>query len=373
MVSQLSIQLARQFKRGPLIEASLEATASSSSRVTVLFGPSGSGKTTVLRCVAGLETPDRGRIEVGGQVWFDSGAGVNVPTHKRRIGFMHQDYALFPHLSVAKNIAYGLRDLPPAERERRVKDALELCGITELADRKPAQISGGQKQRVALARALAPRPSILLLDEPLSALDASKRIELRSGLRQLLVKLGVPVLLVTHDRDEAMVLGDDLAVMLDGKLVQHGSVASVFQRPASAAIAQVTGVDSIIAGRIVKRADGLAYFRPLQHEGRTAGEAAMLTGMDSPQLCEGDGLALIRAEDVALSRPGEDSHGSPRNRLRARVTRLEQQGALIRVSLDAGFDLAAALTRQAVEELGLREGIEVLAIVKAPAVHLVTR
>ena len=201
--------------RGPTIHGALEMPATRHS-TTVLFGPSGCGKTTVLRCLAGLERPERGHIFFGDEVWFDAGSKTHLTPQQRGIGLVFQDYALFPHLSVEKNIAYGLRVLRKPERQTRVDEIIQRFGLQEQRDRRPRQISGGQQQRVALARALVTQPRLLLLDEPLSALDTGLRSELREDLRRHLMALDIPVVLVTHDQAETELLGNQLIVMANG-------------------------------------------------------------------------------------------------------------------------------------------------------------
>jgi ABC-type nitrate/sulfonate/bicarbonate transport system ATPase subunit len=210
--SSLTADFERRFPRGPVIQGQLRTPLDGFS-VTVLFGPSGSGETTVLRCLAGLERPDPGQIRFGAETWFDTAAGVHLPPQRRGVGYLAQDYALLPHLTVAGNIGYGLVGLDATERQRRIDEMVRLFGLTGLERRYPRQVSGGQQQRVALARALARRRRLLLLDEPLSALDVPTREQLRRELRRLLAGLRVPALLVTHDRTEALALGDFVAIL----------------------------------------------------------------------------------------------------------------------------------------------------------------
>jgi len=193
--------------RGPTIHGVLEMPALRHS-ITVLAGPSGGGKTSILRCLAGLERPERGRIVFGGEVWFDADSNTHLSPQQRGIGFVFQDYALFPHLSVAENIAYGLQALPKPLRAGRVDEIIQRFGLEEQRQRRPHQISGGQQQRTALARALVTQPRLLLLDEPLSALDTGLRHDLREELRLHLRALDIPVVLVTHDEAEAQLLAD---------------------------------------------------------------------------------------------------------------------------------------------------------------------
>jgi molybdate transport system ATP-binding protein len=192
--------------------------------VTVLFGPSGSGKSTTLAAIAGLVRPSAGRIALGDTVWFDAAAGVDVAVHRRRVAYVFQSLALFPHLTAAQNVAYGVRDLDPTTRRTRAATLLERLHVAHLAQRKPATFSGGEAQRVALARALAIDPHVVLLDEPFSALDRDLRIALVAELRDSLRDLGAPVVFVTHHRQEARTLGERLIVLEAGRVVRTGTV-----------------------------------------------------------------------------------------------------------------------------------------------------
>jgi len=227
-------------------------------RVLILFGPSGSGKTTLLRCLAGLEWPEEGRIQFGSTTWVDAAANIRLSPQARRIGYMPQDYALFPTHTVAGNIEYGLSDQPTEARRERVHELIDLLQLQGLEQSKPAQLSGGQQQRVALARAIARRPQLLLLDEPLSALDAPTRAKLRSDLRTLLKQLAIPAVVVTHDWAEALTLGDIIAVISAGQVLQVGSPQEVFSRPVNAVVAQIVGIETVVQGQVVANDDGLA-------------------------------------------------------------------------------------------------------------------
>src|SRR5438552_11070092 len=211
MSPELSAEFERCFPRGPLIRVKVKVPTDAFS-ITVLFGPSGSGKTTVLRCLAGLDRPDRGHIRFEGETWFDAARGIFLSPQRRGIGYLSQEYALFPHLTVARNIAFGLGDLDASPRQQHVHKMLGLLGLAGLESRWPRQLSGGEQQRVALARALVRQPRLLLLDEPLAALDAPTREHLRRELRRLLAELQVPTVLVAHDRIEALALGDTVVL-----------------------------------------------------------------------------------------------------------------------------------------------------------------
>ncbi len=212
--------------------------------MVALLGPSGCGKTTLLRIIAGLETADAGVIRLGERTV--TGAGTDVPPEKRRVGMVFQDWALFPHLSVAKNVGYGL---PRAERDGdRVDRALAMVGLSGMGDRVPGTLSGGQQQRVALARAIAPEPSVLLLDEPFSNLDTALRVQVRTEVHHLLLDLGITTLFVTHDQQEAFILGDDVAVMSEGRVVQQASPADLYGRPATPWVARFVGDANLVPG-----------------------------------------------------------------------------------------------------------------------------
>ncbi len=358
MADALIARFTKRFS-GATIRGELQQSARGHG-VTVLFGPSGCGKTTVLRCLAGLETPEEGTIQFGDETWFDATRGVQLTPQQRGVGFVFQDYALFPHLTVAGNVGYALRGGSADERRRRVRELLERFELTTHAQKHPRELSGGQQQRVALARALAARPKLLLLDEPLSALDAAMREQVRGELRQSLAACDVPVLLVTHDREEALVLGDSLVVMSEGAVRQSGPVLEIFNRPADAEVARIVRVENVVRGRVLAVRDGLATVEV---------GAAQLTAVAPPQVA-GDVLVSIRGEDVILQREA-GGVSSVRNALTARVVSVRAGSPLYSVELDAGFPLRAFITRPACEDLKLAPGATVTALVKAPAVHLI--
>ena len=354
MADQLICQCRKRLSKGFEVEADLRIPLRQAP-VTVLFGPSGSGKTTLLRMLAGLERPDAGSIVFRERPWFDGARKIHLPPRQRRAGFLFQDYALFPHLTVAENVAYA------ASRETARK-LLDTFGLAELAASKPRAISGGQQQRVALARALAAQPALLLLDEPLSALDASTRSRTRYELRRMLLAGGVPSIVVTHDRMEAVALGDWMVVMVDGRIRQTGPVQDVFRRPADPQVAESVGVENVLAAEIAGRESGLLV---LQVNGQVGG--ARIQCVDSGET--GPVFACIRAEDVTITRQ-MDQVSSARNRLAGRVRAVIPEGAVARVELDCGFPLVALVTAQSAAELALREGENVSAVVKATSVHL---
>jgi molybdate transport system ATP-binding protein len=215
---ELKAAFAKRFDQGTTIQAEFGFSLDDFS-IHVLFGPSGCGKTTVLRCLAGLDTPDAGWIRAGEETWYEGSR--TLPPGQRRVGSVSQDCSLFPHLNVAANIAFGIRGVSAEERDGRVRTLVELAGVKGLEKRRPSELSGGQRQRVALARALAPRPRLLLLDEPFAALDLTGREQLRSALREILQESRIPTVLVTHDGAEALSLGDRFLMMQAGSLRPH--------------------------------------------------------------------------------------------------------------------------------------------------------
>ncbi len=221
------------------------------AEIVVLFGPSGVGKSITVRTIAGLFTPREGHVRVNGDVWLDTNRGINLRPQARRVGYVPQHYGLFPHMSVAENIAFGLRRLPRSERQRRVQAMLELMQLQGLEHRRPRELSGGQQQRVALARALVTEPRVLLLDEALGALDPLLREELQEEVRLIQQRYAIPVVLITHDLQEAYTLADRLVVLEGGRVVQVGTQEDVFRKPATLQIARAVGMRNLFTGTVV--------------------------------------------------------------------------------------------------------------------------
>ncbi|HVU99959.1 MAG TPA: ABC transporter ATP-binding protein [Verrucomicrobiae bacterium] len=361
MASELRADFVHRFRGGTEI-CIRDLRLDGGSQIHVLFGPSGAGKTTVLRCLAGLERPCEGSIQFEGETWLDAAAKNFVPPQSRRLGFVPQEYRLFPHLTVAQNVAYGLKRIPREQRPSRVGEVLEALELGGLDARLPREISGGQQQRVALARAIAPRPALLLLDEPLAALDQPARVRLRAELRRWLGHLGTLTVLVTHDRAEALALGDTLTVMANGRNIQSGKTAGVFNRPASADVAAIVAMETVLPGRIVERGELARVQVGDQRLNAFAGDLPAETR---------DVYVCIRAEDVILA--PDERRSSARNALPGVVRELTPEGPLLRVHLDCGFPLTALVTRQSSEELALKPGARLIALIKAPQVHLIAR
>ena len=319
-----------------------------------MAGPSGAGKTTLVRVIAGLHRPLTGRVEVGGTTWLDSASKTDLPPERRRCGVVFQDHALFGHMSALDNVAYGSHD------RRGAHDLLERFGLAAREHAKPRELSGGERQRVALARALARAPQVLLLDEPLSALDATTRASATRELQAVLADLAVPSLLVTHDFAEAALIGDRVAVLDGGRIVQEGTAAELAARPASAFIADFTGA-VVLHGSARSVADGLT-------------EIALDGGGTLVSVHPGAGRVAVTLYPWEISLEPADTalHAtSARNRLAARVTSVTEVGGRVRVGLDAGQPLAAEVTAPAARELGLAPGVLVAATFKAAATRVV--
>ena len=336
-----------------------------SGEVVALVGPNGAGKSTLLRALAGLQPLDAGRIELDGACLTD--ARTVVPAHRRQIGVVFQDYLLFPHLSVLANVAFGLRarGVGKAEAGTRARSWLERVGVAELGAAKPSKISGGQAQRVALARALAADPRLLLLDEPLAALDARTRLRVRGELRRHLARFPGAAVVVTHDPIDAAVLADRLVVVEAGRVVQAGSPREVARRPQTDYVARLVGLNLLLgmaAGREVRLPGGGVIVTA----SRTAGTSGTASGPV---------FAAFRPAAVALypSAPV----GSPRNVWSGRVVGLEAVGESVRVEVGRIWDdhtsVVAEVTPEAVIDLDLSIGAEVWASVKASEVDVYQR
>jgi molybdate transport system ATP-binding protein len=313
----------------------LDVEWSAGDDVAVLFGPSGAGKTLTLQCLAGLLKPDAGRLVVGGRVLFDADTGVDLPPQRRGLGYVFQGYALFPHLTVAANVAFGLRGRPRAEVSRRTAEVIERMGLGGLEDRRPDEISGGQRQRVALGRALAPDPAFLLLDEPLSALDARLRQSLREELATILTEWRVPAVLVTHDFQEAYRLGDQIVVYEAGQVIQTAPRSELLWRPASDRVAGILGIRNILRGTVLKATPDRIQFhwRGQLLEAVNSPTRSYLPAPDSP-------LAFfIRPEYVRLIRKdrGSPDPGHHMNLMQGRVVNAADFGTTwtLYVRLDA--------------------------------------
>jgi iron(III) transport system ATP-binding protein len=296
--------LVKQFAGGVLAVDHVSLTIREGQFATLL-GPSGCGKTTTLNCVAGLEQPDGGRIAVGEMVLTDVGRRLVLPPERRNLGMVFQSYALWPHMTVYDNLAFGLRlkKVPATEQRRRIAEALELVGLSGLERRYPFQMSGGQQQRVALARAVVAQPRVLLLDEPLSNLDAKVREQARFWLREFQQRLGITTVYVTHDQAEALAISDMVAVMSRGKLLQYAPPHEIYEQPASTFVAEFIGQTSFLRGVVVGTRDGRVTTR--------LESGAQVTASADRAWSEGAPVVLaVRAERVRLGDDAADGeHG----------------------------------------------------------------
>jgi molybdate transport system ATP-binding protein len=326
----------------PLREFALDVELTVGREVVALVGPSGAGKTTLLRALAGLE-PARGRISVDGDDWLDSARSIDLPAEQRSVGLVFQEYALFPHLTVRKNVEFG---------RKGGAALLERFGLATLADAKPRELSGGERQRVALARALAPDPAVLLLDEPLSALDAHTRGEVRAELQQLLREADRPTLVVTHDFEDAATLATQVGVLVQGRLRQLGSPAELVASPADPFVASLTGAN-VLRGR-ARRAQDLT-------------ELELPTGelIRSTDRAEGDAVAIVYPWEVTLSRTPPDD--SAQNHIAGVVASLVPVGNRVRARVGP---LTAEITADSSERLELEVGGTAVASFKATATKL---
>ncbi len=341
------------------LDVTLEALA---GETLALVGESGSGKSTTLRLLAGLARPDSGRIELDGETWFDAERRVDLAAWRRAVGWVPQDWALFPHLDALGNAAFGLRALGLPDRTARTRAgaALERLGVAALAARRPHELSGGQQQRVALARALVLEPRLLLLDEPLSALDARTREAVRGELKRLLAGLPCVTIYVTHSAVEAFLFGDRVAVLEDGAIQQCAPPDDLARHPRTATVAALTGVNLFRGPLRVESPRRLAHL----DTGR-----GVLAVIDPGG--EGEAFAVVDPREITLSRAAPA--GSAQNVLRATVIELVPSpplGERLRVALDSAPPLVAEITREAADALGLRPGLEVHAAFKATGVKV---
>ncbi len=357
----LTVDIKKQFASNGRTNFALDAAFAANQGITVLFGASGSGKTTTLRSIAGMVMPDAGRIFLGNSVYFDSAARVNLAMQKRRVGFVFQDYLLFPHLTAAENVAYGAKSQHDQSR-RRVEEMLKLVGVDYAADRRPAELSGGEQQRVALARALASEPAVLLLDEPLSAVDVTTRSRLLDEMVELQRKTSIPFLYVTHSPADAVRIGDHLLLMAEGRIVQQGKPLEVFNAPLNVPAARVVGTENILAGRIADHQpeEGISVV--------DLGRCRMV--IPRSQLPAGSRVTLgIRAEDIIVSRE-RISRTSARNLLAGTVRRLLRNEENVELVADCGVDLKVRITPQAERALELAPGVEIYLLNKASSCHI---
>lgn len=353
----LHVDISKKLSHSATQSFALEVSFQAKPGITILFGASGSGKSLTLQMVAGLQAPDHGRIELNGETYFDSERRLNVPIRRRKVGYVLQNLALFPHLTVSQNTVYGLSDLPRQERVRRSQSILRSLKIAELENRRPQTLSGGEQQRVALARALVTEPRILLLDEPLSALDLGVKRSILADLRQINQQMQIPILYVTHDRSEALSLGEHLLMLENGKIVAEGNPLGILERPPHESIAHLLDVENLFEGLVTRR----------YPERGTMGCNLKGCEVEVPYLDYPENQPLrfgVRSKDilVGIERP---VGLSAQNVLPGRIVQLESSGYEMHLEVDCGVVFKVTTTRSAVETLQLHVSREVWLVFKA--------
>ncbi len=336
----------------------LDVAFSAPPGVTILFGDSGSGKTTVLRAVAGLLRPDAGSISVGARVLFDASSRHDVPTPERRIGYVFQHLALFPHLTVADNLGFGIRDQATERRRHRIQQIAASFKIDHLLGRRPSALSGGERQRTALARSLVTDPSVLLLDEPLSALDLPTQSRIIDDLRRWNETRRIPILYVTHSHREVFAIGERVAVLAHGRVVATGTPYEVLELPENPSLATLAGFENVLPATVVARhlETGTMHCRLAEADAEL--EVPLARGNVGSQV-----RIALRAGDVLVAT--ERPHGlSARNVLPGTLTTLNRDGTTVVACVDAGVPFVAHLTPTSVESLGLHVGQTVWLIIK---------
>ena len=333
--------------------------------ITILFGPSGAGKSTLLDCIAGLTRPDEGRIAVGSDVLFDPSRGIHLAAQKRRIAYVFQTLALFPHLTAEENVAYGLGQLQPEQRQDLVGEILAAFRVEKLRKQKPGEISGGEKQRVALARSLVTEPKVLLLDEPLTGLDAELKAAIVDDLRAWNRARRIPILYVTHSREEVDALGERVLAMEGGHIVSAGAPMDVLDAPRRKKLAQAAGFENVLGGTVLdlREPDGVMRVRLEE----SACEIEVPLGFAAA----GDSVKVaIRAGDILLA--VERPIGlSARNVMEGRIASMEQRGTMVIARVDCGVRFVVHVTPGAVRALGLAADRRVWLVLKTHSCHLV--
>ena len=345
----------------------LDAEIVANAGITILFGPSGAGKTTVLDCIAGLSAADEGHIALGERVLFDSAQGVNVPAERRGIGYVLQDLALFPHLTVEKNVRYGLTHMDRRTRKEKALEILHSFHVDHLRARRPSEISGGERQRVALARALIVDPQALLLDEPLAALDRPRRSKIIDDLRAWNEAHRIPILYVTHSREEVFALGESVIALENGRIIARGTPQEVLEAPRHETLAQLAGMENIFDATVtaVHEAQGTMTCR-LEN---SAVELDVPLGRDSV----GSSVRVgIRAGDILLAATRPEGL-SARNVVGGKISSLTQRDVTVIVKVDCGVQFEAYLTPGARDSLRLESGKQVWLVIKTYSCHLLRK
>jgi molybdate transport system ATP-binding protein len=354
----LSVRIRKRFRDAAQASFQLAAEFQASSGITILFGASGAGKTTILDCIAGLQTPDEGAISIGIEKLFDSAANVNIPARRRRVGYLVQTLALFPHMTVVQNIEYGLAALDAAERKQRSQEIMDSFQISALAQRRPGEISGGERQRVALARTLVTRPRALLLDEPLTGLDVATKARIIDDVRKWNQRFRIPVLYVTHDRNDAFALGERMLLVQNGTVVARGFPYDVLHRPELESVAQLAGFENLFNGTVTERhlEQGTMACR-LDNSHLDLELPLTRVGLEEPI------HVGIRAGDILIATALPQGL-SARNVIPGIVRSLEQRDATVVAHVDCGVLFEVHITLGAMRALQLNAGSRVWLVIK---------
>ena len=359
----LTIQLRKRFANAGR-DFTLDVGFTLAPGITIIFGPSGAGKTTLLDCIAGLTTPDSGKIEVGDRILFDRSHDTNLPTQSRSIGYVFQDLALFPHLTVGKNVEYGLAGVNKSERRKKSDAILESFRVAHLRERKPGAISGGERQRVALARALVTDPCVLLLDEPMAALDVATKSKIIDDLRAWNAAHAIPILYVTHNREEVFALGDRVLVLENGRIIADGTPHGVMSAPHRESLAQLIGFENIFHAVVVATHENRGTMRCRIADSDVDLETPLVRADVGSTLLIG-----IRAGDILLATV-QPAGLSARNIIPGHVLSVAQRDVIVIVRVNCGVEMEVHLTLAARDSLQLQSGREVWLVVKTYSCHL---
>jgi molybdate transport system ATP-binding protein len=361
----LSAQIRKRFGSSNANRFVVDVNLNFPAGFTVLFGPSGAGKSTLLDCVAGLLTPDAGRIALDDTPFFDHEKRFSLPPQRRKVAYVFQSLALFPHLSVEDNIAYGIADLAPRERLQRIDKIAKAFHIEPLRHRKPRQLSGGEQQRVALARSLVTEPHVLLLDEPLTGLDAGLRRKILDDLRAWNAASNIPILYVTHNREEVDAIGERIVTLSQGRVQESGRPGDVLDAPRSVALAEAAGFENLLHGVVLEHrpADGVMRVALSLSNRELEIPLGSAPARSSVQIA-------VRAGDILLATESPKAI-SARNILPGTVLSLELRGTLYVVQVDAGLTFTVFVTPEAVRSLQLGPGRRVWLVIKTHSCHLV--
>jgi molybdate transport system ATP-binding protein len=364
-VTMLTARIRKARRRASASSFLLDVSIEVFPGITILFGASGAGKSTLLDCIAGLARPNDGQIAVGGDVLFDSGRAIHVPAPKRRIAYVFQTLALFPHLSAEENVAYGLHHLPEEEKRQRVQAILKAFRVEKLSKQKPSEVSGGERQRIALARSLVTEPRVLLLDEPLTGLDAELKAAIVDDLRAWNAANGIPILYVTHSREEVDALGERVIALDHGRVVSTGAPMDVLNAPRRKKLAQAAGFENLLSATVLdlRESDGVMRVR--------LGDSACEIEVPLGYATAGTRVQVaVRAGDILLAT--ELPRGlSARNVVEGRIISLEQRGTTVIARVDCGITFVAHVTPGAVRALELTVGLPVWLVLKTHSCHLV--